>query len=97
MNSMELIKIKIKKSYLQITRTHSLLKSYQNANSVIIYSPLCCSKPIRLSFIFGSQKIYFYESWEVSAPPLKLCSPKSFKLQNFLKNNVEVIHVTSVV
>ncbi len=37
--------------------------SPQNENSVINYSPLCCSKPVRPLFIFGTQiKIFLMKS-----------------------------------
>ncbi len=43
--------------------TNERVSSPQNENSVINYSPSCCSKPVRPSFIFGRQiKMFLIKS-----------------------------------
>ena len=54
----------------------------KNENSVINNSPSCCSKPLRLPFLFGkTNEDIFNEIGELSVAPLTVYATKTLMLQ----------------
>jgi len=76
---------------------HYRVSSPKNENSVINYSPSCRSKPVRPSFIFGTQiKIFLIKSDGSVRPPLAA----SYFFANSQKGTkviFKTVHVTTVV
>ncbi len=70
--------------------------SSKNENSVINYSPSCRSKPVRPSFIFGTQmKIFLIQSENFLILHRQPCNWD--KVQKGSKDIIKTVHVTSVV
>ncbi len=72
--------------------------SLKNENSVINYSPSCRSKPIRPSFIFGTQiKSILMKSESFLTLHIDGNGTTTFKAQKRSKDIIKIVHVTSVV